>query len=49
MAKSSATLGWNLISVVCVYRGESEVPHDTVESCDAQKIPFGGHPTPKLK
>ena len=49
-AKRSATLveRW-LVLCVCVEREESRIlPHDAVESCNAEKIPLGGNPTPEL-
>ncbi len=29
-------------------RGEAGLPYDAVEGCDAEEIPFGGDPAPKL-
>ena len=26
----------------------SDLPYDAVESCDAEKVPFGGNPAPEL-
>ena len=46
----SATLGSGKVSVVCLYMQRSVgSPHDAVESCNAEEIPFrGDDPAPEL-
>ena len=36
------------ISAGQVQGEESELPHDAVEGCNAQKVPLRGDPAPKL-
>ena len=28
--------------------GESDLPYDAVQSCDAEEVPVGGNPAPEL-